>query len=535
MLKFYGIRFNKQGTPERFTLSFSLRESLNASLYIHDYFHGDLQKTTKAIDEEIDKLFQNAGEVKKQNRLFRFTVAKWFRTKDIVRFIYRNEQTSNYKLEIARILNTPEPIEEKWRLIEPIFLFDVLRQSAEECSEQLSDPESDLNLTLQMINLFFLEQDDEIPPANLELQFIRYQFPKIIWKKRDGFNVSSNPFWIPKNPYCRLPYLSTRIVSRIYETARDFTGINEQPALPAASPSFDLLFPDEGPDEIRLEFEDGQDRNNQAPLIPETAAETLLSLQKTIQRNYSHDGVKHLLGIFRQLAEVESEHICGFNAEKHLTLVARPTGNGTFTEKQRNLFSGVFRTLLGMRVKRFWSRDGQTREISNPLLLEFAEETAHPGLSGKIRKILLDPIFFPSRHNPFRLGGHLMLIPEGLFRESTQKHALLPGLASFLTGTWLNDFAQKKGIAEKTTREIIEGCAFNVTSSNKYRIVRKLKSELVYMEEKCYIAKYKLDEDKDGNPWNDMHRISASDETMNAIAEKMRMINANHHSERLIA
>ncbi len=61
MLNFYGIRFNKQGAPERFTMTFALRESLNAGLHIFDYYKRNVEETLKAVDNEINKLFQEPG------------------------------------------------------------------------------------------------------------------------------------------------------------------------------------------------------------------------------------------------------------------------------------------------------------------------------------------------------------------------------------------------------------------------------------------------------------------------------------------
>jgi hypothetical protein len=112
---------------------------------------------------------------------------------------------------------------------------------------------------------------------------------------------------------------------------------------------------------------------------------------------------------------------------------------------------------------------------------------------------------------------------------------LLPGLASFLTGTWLNEFIIRRGKTEKTTRDIIEGCAFNITPASKYRVVDKIKSELAYMKEKCYISEYDCQQNEDGNPFDDLHIITASENVLTSIAEKMRAVDAKCSSEKLIA
>ncbi|MBU3914854.1 hypothetical protein KKA14_04905 [bacterium] len=534
MLRFYGIRFNGQGVPERFNVSYALRESLHAGLYINDFFQEDQEKTINAINDEIEKLFAEPAN-KKNTKKFRFMVAKWFRTKDIVQFIYKDKQTCGLKLKIAGILDTPETIEAKWDSIKTEVMTYVSDFSSDEINGLLSNSESDLSLIFEMVSLFFLEQDDETPPANLELHFIRSQFPKIIWKKQDGFNASTNPFWLPKNQFCRPSFLAMEIISTMYKGAEVFNTklqVNNQQAV---LNSFNSLHPEQAPDEIYLELAETEDENSQLSMIPETAAETLISLQKIIQKRFTHEGVKHFLAILRQFAETQSGNICHFDTFKHLNLVSSATMEGTFSDKQCSIFESVFKILQSMRVKRFWGVDSSRKQVTNPFILEVGNEISGSNVFGVVKKVLLDPLFLPGPGNPFRLGNHLTLISQRLFRESIQKHALLPGLSSYLTGTWLNEFPKNRGVTEKTSKEIIEGCAFNITPANKFRILHKLESELAYMTERSYISAYNLRQDKEGNPWNNVHQLIAPEVVMKGIADKMQVVGTNFVSEKLIA
>jgi len=542
MLKFYGIRFNKQGAPERFSISFALRESLNAGLHIFDYYERDLEKTLAAIDDEINKLFQERdANGKRVHAPFRMTVAKWFQTRDVVRFVCQDQSLRRHKMAIARCLNRPETITAKWERIERILVKRTAGLPPEERETEICNPESDLNLTLQMVGLFFLEQDDEVPPANLELQFIRNQFPKIIWKKKDGFSAASNPFWLPQNPLCRISYLMSRIVAGASRKTEALVPVApplellEQRSASYPQLSFGALLPDELPDELRLEFEGDDSRRAQLSFLPETAPETLLSLQKMIQKRFWHDGVKHLMAIFRQIAERSSAGICEFDSEKHFRLITRAKPNGSWSEKQLTILRGVLATLFQLRVKRFWKNEERPREISNPFMAELCSEVDPERSAFPVRKLMLDPIFCPGENNPFRLGGHLTLIPDDLFRESIHKHTLLPGLSSYIAGVRLNDFRTDQGALEKSTRDLIEGGAFNVTPANKFRLLRKLNSELVYMEEKGYISRYSLLQDPNGNPWNDRHRFCAPEAVNAAISNSFRLCQANPYPERLIA
>ena len=570
MLRFYGIRFNHEGLPERYTVTFALNESLNACLYINDYYQGNLKQTKKAINEEINNLYQKNEYT--NGRSFRFVAAKWFRARDIIQFLYSDDCTRAVKLETARILNSANRIEQKWDSIQSVLLTYLSALTPEQREEELSHPESGINLILQMVGLFFMEQDEEVPPANLELQFIRSQFPKIIWKKKEGLNASSNPFWLPKNRYCRPAYLLTRLISTVYESmlpvevrsAALFPGVKHRPRLTSekllqigtgftkgaagsrgaavsqgaaisdGAFSFQTLYPPEQPDEINLEMK-GDNDEGQLTLIPETPAETLLSLQRLIQKRFSYDGVKHLLAIFRQLAEAEPDRIFSFDLFRHLKLVARAAKDGQFSKRQRTLFVEVYRLLRGLNIKRTWNHPEQKKEVTNPLLLELGMESTQSEASDPVKKLLLDPVFFPSAKNPLRLGTHLTLIPNRLFKESAHKHSMLAGLSAFLTGCWLNEFSEKNGVAEKTSREIIEGCGFNVTPANKYRITDKLKSELEYMDEKCYVSNITYTDADNGNPWDDVFQVSAPQEIISGIATKIKSLGGYQTSERLIA
>ena len=286
--------------------------------------------------------------------------------------------------------------------------------------------------------------------------------------------------------------------------------------------SLGSIMPDRTPDVVQLMQANASNDMDQAVLYPETVAETLLSLQKTVQKCFSHEGVRHLLGILRQIAENRSRNICEFDMGKHFRLVARITRKGECSGKQKKLFNQVFELLSNLRVVRFWNSTKGSRKITSPFIVQIGIEQNNSVHDFAIKKLLLDPLFFPSCENPYQLGSHLQLIPHRLFRESIHKHALLPGLSSYLSGSWLNDYLQKQGILEKTAREIIEGCAFNVTANNRYCILRKLGSELEYMERRKYIKECRFVKNPDGNPWEDLYRIRAPEETLKMVADFQR-------------
>lgn len=536
MLKFYGIRSNHLGEPERYNVSIALKESLNAALYILDYFDGDKKKTVEAIKDEIDNLFSGQSGAKKKDRNFRFLLAKWFRTKDIIEFICSTDSLRPLNVATAKILNTPKSIQEKWQVIKALTVEFLLELPLAERKASISDPESGINMLLQMVTLLFMEQDEEMPPANLELQFVRNQFPKIIWKKQDGINAFSFPFWLPKNRYCHHLFLSSNINEAISKREK-YALIKKLPkrkALPKKENTAIALFDYKGLDistkrqaNIKIHSKSSDLLNEQLALFPESVAETLLGLQKRIQKKYSHEGVKHFLAILRQLSEElkKTSNICEFDCSKHFELLLKGYQLKKITQKQMNLFGNIFSELQKLEVERDW--DGDSAEENDRVCSPFITEISQLYRNGKklpIKKIVVDPLFLPNKNNPYRLGAHLKLIPEEVFKESSSKHALVPGLASYLCGAWMINYPEKKGTLCRKAHEIIEGCAFNVTPSSRYRILNKLKSELQFMEKKRYIKAFSTVKNKSGNPWDEMFSVTAPDNLQVLIANSFNSV-----------
>ena len=79
-------------------------------------------------------------------------------------------------------------------------------------AELLGDTASEFFLCLQWISLHFMEQDPEMPPANLRLEFVRGQFPQAIWSKganqseqpESFWQLAETPFMQASNPFLRL-------------------------------------------------------------------------------------------------------------------------------------------------------------------------------------------------------------------------------------------------------------------------------------------------------------------------------------------
>ncbi|MDH5561229.1 MAG: hypothetical protein OEY59_10300 [Deltaproteobacteria bacterium] len=532
MLRFYGIRFDRDGNPERYQFSMDLKETLYDGIGIHDRSMGDKVKALKTIDLEIQGLYQtSSGDLGKGSQL-RKKASKWFRCKNMMEFILSPVEYYPLKLETARVLLMPLSIEQKWSKLFPMILQNLWEKDTKSALEQILSSESQISRLIKMVCLFFLEQDPEAPPANLELHLVKNQFPLTVWKKKDGLSPSQSPFWSPGNVLCDEQYLMNSL-NHAYNKQSD--ALVDDPA----SKSQSTLFPGGNnfnptnwsstmgkplnPDEIRLEFDTKENDQTQLVILRETAAETLMELQGIIFKKYKFEGLKQFLAILRQIAKNNNNVIIDFEEEKHFRLVKKPTRDLKPTEKEWAVFKDVFEMLCGLKVARLWKNAVKPYEIVSALIGKVGDGRTNSNRF-VTHKILLDPLLFSSAKNPVRLGTHLCFVPDEVFKASSRTHQYLLNLIAYITGIWLNEYPKSKGILIRTAREIFEGSV--IQQQNKLpSTIGKLTSELAYMKKSCYIHSYEVLKDEKGDIWEDQYLIKAPDSTLNLIAGSWRDTN----------
>ena len=528
MLRFYGIKTDHKGNPTRFQYSLDLSETLFSCLSLHESQKGDKEKILMAINHEIQKLYQGDSVTNNINQLFRLTAAKWFRCRDIIQFFYNSKSYYELKIELAKKLNSADKIPEKWQKLSYLILEKLKKEFHSEVIKQFSETDSELNMILKMISLFFIEQDTEVPPPNLELSFIKSQFPKVIWKKKEGFHSRNNPYWTPKNRYCHLTYLSSSLM------AEYFASLNSTPRAKNSDItinqnifddnvySLGKFFPGDKPTEIRLLIGEKDNKNEQLDLIVESTSETLYSLQRIILKEYSYDGIKHLLAILRQIAQLKKGADFCFDEEKHFRLVLKAKSKLNITDKQRTIYQSIFELLTNIKVVRIWNNKSVTKENKSSFIVKIAQQNKSKNKDILRHTCLFDPLFFESEDNPYRLGTHLCLIPDEVFKTSTNSHPFLLNLLSYLSGEWLNDFHINKGQVNKSARELFDSSMIVKDNKKPTININKLNSELDYMKQSHYINDYQIIKNKKGNPFNDQYQISASDNIVNLITASIK-------------
>ena len=511
MLHFHGIRF-KNGIPERFSKRYELLTILRQLIeqLASNEYH--FERVRDSIRDELERLYTEKANNQQKRR---FISAQLSRKRDLLYFLFKDKKLIPQKIQLAKILLERKTIEGKWKLMVELFHQKIFPAYSDELLEViLSSPDHPIYRLLQTIHLFFLEQTEERPPANIQLKFIPLKFPTVLWIHTEGTVQNADAFWTPQDTCCRFQYLSSSLLVRPQLLGESSKSIETKP--PIASSKQKKLpsnFYHQGalPAQISLEYQAKGRNPKQLELIPESPAETLITFQKDIQKSFSHEGLKHFLAIMKQLTQ--QDNVLGqFSFVAHFQRLYKHLPINP-SSKALDLTHLILDSLQNLKVIRRWQEGNDWLERKQPFLTYLGEETTSSNSHevSNLPKYLyqIDPLFISTKHHPYGFGTSLSLIEDAIFQESTRQHALLTGLAAYLNGSWLLEFPQQEGVLEKNAEEIFAGCSFNISASGKYRMIHKLRDELSYMEKKNYISNFKVISSREKNPWKDIYRIRA--------------------------
>ena len=447
MLHFQGIRHTPQGNPERYVIQIDLFASLYRLLDLtQTHLAQDLEK---ALEKQISKHI--SSQPKDQ---FRKTSAQIFRAKDMAQFLAKDPALYSLKLDCFYILARSLEIEAKWQLIEEKLTSSLAALEPQYAQELLLDANSGFYRLLDAVALFFLSQDDEIPPANLALDFIKGEFPLVAWRKLDQLSPKAAPFWQPRNKLCQSAVLLQRFLDRLFEE-RCRVLIPTAEFLP--EPEFAGLL------SLRL-------GHSRLELIASNPAE--------IQREHSFEGIKHLLAVLKQLGEAQGERFW-FSPKSHQELL----GKTKVSERQDLILESV----LGQLEKLIVIRQAEQVRIENPILLRRGRQE---GPSGELIELLLDRLLWAP--NNCLLGRHLSLVPREVWMENAQIHGLVPPLMAYLTSWWLVEFGTQSGVFTCPGRQLLNAFTLQKNGSQQVKFLRKIREELFYMQDQGYLSRFEV-------------------------------------------
>jgi len=481
MLHFQGIRTNRRGTPERYSLRFDLLRSLDAVMVIYRHFDGGKLEVLDSIEQSLSDHFAKGVASRAAKALERKIAAQWLRARDIAHFLYAEPALVGLKAQVFAVLSEPNPLEEKWQIIRDVMVSGLEQMPMDVAQETLLDPNSGWHRLLDSISLFFLDQDEEQPPQHLEMSFIRQQFPDRIWKQKDALSPSTDPFWRPKNTLCNRLVLEQLILERLYEQ-RVYQLSQQGPVQP--------VLIENTPARIRFSSEP-----EAAELMNQSPSETLLGLQKEVQRQYSYEGTKHLLAILRQLGQAGTDRF-EFSMDEHFDLLGKKGKTGKISARQQKLYAGVMSMVSQVSV----IREKGAQEAENPLFCTWTKRS-QPGILGTI-ELILDPLC-----RAIGLGKHLQWMPKAVFLENPQTHGLVPGLWAYLSGCWLLEYPQKQGVFSCKSTQLVEAFVLQKSTNQKLSFIERIKQELQYMLKRSYISDFQVS--AGSNPFETQFQITA--------------------------
>jgi len=480
MLHFQGIRTNRQGAPERYSLRYDLIRSLDAVRTIYRHFDGEKESVLGSIEQSLTDHFSSGQGfgVKAENRKI---AAQWLRARDIAHFLFSEPLLVSLKAQVFDVVAEPKPIEEKWQQIRDLMLEGLEIMSVDQAQETLLDPNSGWHLLLDAVSLFFLDQDDERPPQHLEMSFISKQFPERVWKQKDALSPATDPFWKPGNPLCHRLVLEQLVLERLYEqrVLQLSQSAVEQP-----------VQIDQTLARIRFSTDD-----QATELVAQSPSETLLGLQKEVQRKFSHEGSKHLLAILLQLGAARSDRL-EFSLDEHFELLGKKHKTKKLSRRQQELFEGVLKMVTQVQVL----RDSGDIEAENPLLTTWTKRS-QPGILGSV-ELILDPLC-----RAIGLGKHLQWMPKAVFLENSQTHGLAPGLLAYLCGCWQLEFPQKQGVYACKATQLVDAFVLQKSTNQKLSFIERIKQELSYMRKRSYISDFQVESGE--NPFEARFQITA--------------------------
>ena len=478
MLLFQGIRTNRQGAPERYSLRYDLLSSLQLFLGVYEAQGGAKEAVLAELEARLNRLFEGQSGQNRQDQ--RRQSALWFRAKDLGHFLFAEPALKSLKLAVLRLLALPRSVEEKWPLVREQLVGGLKDLDPQYGQALLLNPDSGFHRLLETVALFFLDQDEEHPPQGLEMEFLRQDFPRTVWRRKDQINPQLNPFWQPQNQLCQSLVLEQLVLERLFEDrlmALETT--SERPLVARSGP-------------VGLRF-GGRD---EAPeLIPADPTQTLLSLQHQIQRQHSYEGTKHLLAILRQLGRATEERF-EFSLTTHFEWLGKLKKGQKVSDRQMGLLGSVLEALGKVKVVRGLD-DG---EVETPLVGLWGRRTQTHGTG--YWELLLDPLVLD-----LGLGRELALVPSEVFLENPQTHGLVPGLSAFLTGCWVLEYSQKKGVFECQGGRLLDAFVLQKSPGQRAGFQAKIKEELKYMVNKAYIGGLEIEPGP--SPFEETYRIWA--------------------------
>ncbi len=506
-----------------------------------EFAGGAMAGAEAALGARIDQCLNEPG---RPRHLLQTRLYVLLRAKDLHRYLTEEPEFLPLKLELMEHLLFHGSPEERWAACREALLsaLDAVCGisagggfgNCEAYKQQLSRRSSRLGRMLLTIALFNFDLDEEQPPPNLRLRFLKGRFPEYCWESalEAGAAMSQgNPWaWSPANPLCRFEYLGADLLHALLRrrnAARPGMGAYAEPphgsgpaARAGAGPVQEQT---DAPSEVYCNF--GRERNgpsqtDQMELFPAQPASFLAELQRQVHRSHGAEGVRLFALLFEQLCR----STCGEFLSLAITEIAE---GGSFGNSE-----AASQRKIRERCKKLWAI---LEALSTVELTSVSGENAHsrveksnlitilgvdrrreaggppgngesPHLPEKVR-LLVHPYFYLAAEGS--LGQAYRDIPPALLSAPPKDHPYALGLYVYLRSRWQAEGEAGRGVLLRSARQLFDEGGFWLKENARYRSIEALKRELAYLKERGLLGAWRLSRSANRDALDDAYRLEA--------------------------
>ena len=516
MLHFHGIEPHSDGL-KRFSFNLNLLQSLSAVAKLLAECGNDFSLLQANISAKIEQLFAERSHLASLSPKIKHNLRKLYLQRDIALFLAAHKPHAALLQAVISRLNSGKNIAASWEYISRTIITDSkLSKDFLENEDVVFDQASFIGELLQFIQLCFLDQVAEYPPANLKLVLIPKQFPQHNWISYEAAEHKRLLAWSSANKHGSLSYLQIDLWRRFknHQTALP-QAADFQPRLASSQP--ESLFKISGIDFLIPELTKDK---AQASLLPERPWESLRAFQAYVRQKYSLKGGQVLCAIFRQLLP-RSYGKQEFDLKRHFDLLSDNAKQRPGSKKKLALWQQTVALLQDLEKIEI-IRTHEKREQRSRLVLICETEYDNQASNYPCRfSLLLDKIFYnyDAASGILPLSLPYLAIPERFFKlKIPRSYGDLVNVLVYLTTKWSLEYKINQGRLTTSVQEIIEGANLAVSQSAKYRIVYKVLAMIRFMKEQQLINDYYQTSPASKHPWQASYSIRASQDSIKSLA-----------------
>ncbi|MCZ6628350.1 MAG: hypothetical protein O7E56_09000 [SAR324 cluster bacterium] len=526
MYQFSSVTKSNHGIA-RHLRTVQLEHSLRELFSIYDYVGGPTPEAERAIVARVEQCLSGASQ---SRHLAQSQLYILLRAKDMHRYVTEDADLVPLKLQLLEHQLFQHSPEERWAACRELLLSGLdqicgvavsgVVSNYELYKQQISLRGGRLGRLLLTVALFNFDLDEEQPPANLRLRFLKGRFPEYCWEstaEEGSLMAGDNPWaWSPANPLCRWEYLGADLLHALLRRCNGNGGNQNAGGLPRRA----LPRAGEQEDSAHVYCQIGRESNvtsqiDQMELFPVQPQTFLIELQRQVHRSHGAEGVR----LFALLMEQLGRSTCGEFLSLAIPEIVQGAGGAAvparkLKERGRRLWA-ILEALSQVELMRVTGEGGACSSRKSRLvnILGTANDrvAAAPGGDGgeapQTVQVLLDPYFHQAP------GGNLARayreLPDVLLAASPKDHPYALGLFVYLRQAWEAEWEQGQGVLRRPAKQLFREAGFWLKDNARYRSIEALKRELGYLKELGLLGAWRLNRSAMRDALEDDYRLES--------------------------